>query len=550
MTRAAQLIVCATLSVSLSGSGAVSDVARATSALAGAPSFSSVNNMGTLNDTVVPFETPVPPESGYHHSTFDDRINNSVRGSGSEADWALSQTESSYVNRPEVSLEIEDPLFDTSKDSIANAHSIAGHLFSGGADYCAPTTTSASISTVEICEIFPVPEPIQCERRLEIDVVPIENYFCSGETFFGATENYCQPLIDSGVCTETSSLCTQQGFPSGCWEWEAEYSCQGFTGTLDTTQGRTELLYSSHTESERIVDECEPLQADPRCEYETVIYNEPGGTKTINGIPIYRDWWRTEFQYQCNFGTNLQNECSQYANNPNCNLETQDCLDDNCYHRSQSYRCTLPGEELTTTTCSTTPVCINGTCLSPPVETDSDFALAASWLNVLDGMAKDVAALNSNDPNAVRFFSGEPGSCTKMIGRNCCNVDGVLRDVIPCSQSQKDLAVKREALHTVFVGTHCAQKILGTCVRTKSQFCSFETKFSRVFQEQVRRQQGRTFGLSEYPDCSGLTITDLIGADLNSLDLSELFGDALTEVSVPIQSDIIDFMSDALGVEN
>lgn len=542
------VILAGALGLCSSGSGAPADMSRAKAAIAGAPDFGSINSMSTMKDTVVPYQTDAPPETGYHHSTFDDEINTGVRGSGSEADWALQQIEGSYANRPTVNLDISDSVFDTSKQAMTHAGLTAGHIFSGGLEYCTPTETASSITQTEICEVFPVPEPMTCERRRDVEIMPINRYRCDIVVNFFNQDNYCEPLAQSGVCTEITSTCVSSPSLFGCLHTEVTYDCGAFpSDPPDPVPGHRVLSYASHIEDDQIIDTCEPYRTDPRCTYDTVTSNAPGGTRLINGVSVYRDWWHTEYQYQCNFGTSFQNGCASFEQNPNCTLESAFCLDANCGHVSRAYECTLPGDTLRTTSCNTTPVCVGDVCLSAPVETDSDFALAASWLNVLDGMAEDVAELNTTDPNDVRFFSGESDSCTKSIARNCCDVSGVLRDLIPCSQSQKDLAVKRDALHTVYTGSECADRVLGTCIRTKSNFCTFETKFARVFQEQIREQQGRDFGSTGSPKCDGLTITDLESADLGTLDLSELFGDSLSEASVPVQSDIIDFMTSVLG---
>nr|WP_255573934.1 conjugal transfer protein TraN [Erythrobacter sp. SCSIO 43205] len=39
-----------------------------------------------------------------------------------------------------------------------------------------------------------------------------------------------------------------------------------------------------------------------------------------------------------------------------------------------------------------------------------------------------------------------------------------------------------------YVGTYCSKKVLGVCVTKRKAYCCFESKLSRILQEQGRKQ--------------------------------------------------------------
>ena len=85
----------------------------------------------------------------------------------------------------------------------------------------------------------------------------------------------------------------------------------------------------------------------------------------------------------------------------------------------------------------------------------------------------------------------------------------------------------------VYVGTYCAEKVLGVCLRKKSNFCCFGTKLARVIHEQGRLQLRMTFGDAEHPQCRGFTLEELTRLDFDKIDLSELLSDLYSRFKSP-----------------
>ena len=78
------------------------------------------------------------------------------------------------------------------------------------------------------------------------------------------------------------------------------------------------------------------------------------------------------------------------------------------------------------------------------------------------------------------------------------------------------------------IGTYCSSciRILGRCVacieRTTGK-CCFNSRLSRIVNEQGRGQIGKGWGIAESPNCSGFTIAELQSLDFSAMDLSEFY---------------------------
>jgi conjugal transfer mating pair stabilization protein TraN len=77
------------------------------------------------------------------------------------------------------------------------------------------------------------------------------------------------------------------------------------------------------------------------------------------------------------------------------------------------------------------------------------------------------------------------------------------------------------------VGTYCAKKVLGQCVKKKSSFCCFGSKLLKAFQEQGRKQINLGWGKAKKPLCRGFTIEEIQRIDFSKLDLREAFEDLM-----------------------
>lgn len=140
----------------------------------------------------------------------------------------------------------------------------------------------------------------------------------------------------------------------------------------------------------------------------------------------------------------------------------------------------------------------------------------------------DVATflLESNGTNAAGqpLFTGAlgPGMQFIMTAYMIYSVAMILIQIIwACEEREYELGVKRALKSCHYVGTYCADEILGSCIETRHSYCCYQSPLARIMQEQLRPLLGMTFGTGESPDCSGLGLQQFANADWSQVDLSE-----------------------------
>jgi hypothetical protein len=124
-------------------------------------------------------------------------------------------------------------------------------------------------------------------------------------------------------------------------------------------------------------------------------------------------------------------------------------------------------------------------------------------------------------PGAARVRSrhahpvqGQRETCSsKVFGiLNCCKGKGF--PLIPGIQLLVALGCSREEmlLHQrdaqglcAYVGTYCSSSFLGVCLTKKKVYCCFESKLSRILQEQGRQQLPKPWGKPKTEQCLGFT---------------------------------------------
>jgi conjugal transfer mating pair stabilization protein TraN len=107
-----------------------------------------------------------------------------------------------------------------------------------------------------------------------------------------------------------------------------------------------------------------------------------------------------------------------------------------------------------------------------------------------------------------------------------------------CNQEEGRLAMKQGAGLCREVGTWCSAciRVLGVCVscteHTTSK-CCFNSKLSRIVNEQGRTQIGKGWGNAQNPDCSGFTVPELQRLDFSAMDLSEFYASLVPTLPNP-----------------
>jgi hypothetical protein len=90
-----------------------------------------------------------------------------------------------------------------------------------------------------------------------------------------------------------------------------------------------------------------------------------------------------------------------------------------------------------------------------------------------------------------------------------------------CHSSDIYTATKTKYRLCHYVGTRCAKKILGICLKKNRVYCCFNSILARIVHEQGRAQLGIGWGSAESPNCRGLMPGELGSIDFSRVDLRE-----------------------------
>jgi hypothetical protein len=74
---------------------------------------------------------------------------------------------------------------------------------------------------------------------------------------------------------------------------------------------------------------------------------------------------------------------------------------------------------------------------------------------------------------------------------------------------------------------------LGVCLTKKKVYCCFESKLSRILQEQGRQQLNKPWGKPKTEQCLGFTIDEFARLDLSKMDFSEVYAEFTDAARLP-----------------
>jgi conjugal transfer mating pair stabilization protein TraN len=271
------------------------------------------------------------------------------------------------------------------------------------------------------------------------------------------------------------------------------------------------------------VDGCADMAADAMCTAAGAgeVCSEGPETRVIDGVPVTQACWAWKRDFTCNV-MSAGNDCGDLDANRQCTFLREDCLDDPqqgaCKVKEKVYRCPTPDTPTSNAPqyiCGDDVYCINGDCEPITREASTEFKDALVALHAIDDASKGF------DPNNLTVFSGTRDTCHKPVFGliNCCagKVSGALTvaaggaalaggpvaiaalatpflALFACSQDEMKLDIKDRMGFCHKVGTWCSSSFLGICKTKKTAYCCFESKLSRVLQEQGRVQLNKPWG--------------------------------------------------------
>lgn len=314
---------------------------------------------------------------------------------------------------------------------------------------------------------------------------------------------------------------------SASWGWRFV----NFTAPIEIT-----LKPGEEDISETIDSTCHALEEKVDkglCAYEDEVIVEGPQTRVINDYPVMRDWWLRKRIYRCRYPA--KNDCAPlrakgcYQINSTCKEKVKGT----CVVWEQTYRCPS-GKKLVKTYRSANkdnPFCLSGDCADKSYEPNQDFAQVMSHMSVLKEAGEDLR-------NFGAIFKGLDWRCTRhcVSFKDCCGNGegwGVSLKLASCDKMEQTLAELRAKKRCIQVGTYCAEKVLGACIRKKTTFCCYDTKLAKIVQEQGKSQLGLGFGSPEHPQCQGLTIEQLAQLDFSKIDFSDMLADIMASTKTP-----------------
>ncbi|MDV4146448.1 hypothetical protein [Shimia sp. FJ5] len=174
----------------------------------------------TVQEIVSPFETDAPPETGYSHTEFEDKIAE-IRNAETNQGRVLRATEDSALVRPDVDIDGQGPLFDDANWAHENAEAVAGQYFSDELGNCEEPHIPVSQTIDMFCESMPARAPRSCDLTREIWVDRTDTWRCDKRA-----------AQFTKICTKNIQLeCANPDGPISCLANQIEVEGEGVTSS-------------------------------------------------------------------------------------------------------------------------------------------------------------------------------------------------------------------------------------------------------------------------------------------------------------------------------
>ena len=360
---------------------------------------------------------------------------------------------------------------------------------------------------------------------------PVSKHICDAQIEMGAGgddvagyRKYCMKNVSGTAQQYSCSAEIPQGEIPSHWNFK--------TGTVYLKTEGSQSVTVTRNEGT-----CPALEADTTCTPQgPEVCTEGPETRIISGVAVTQACWRWSRPFVCQRITQAS-DCTDLENNGKCTYVRDECLDDPqvgpCKVSTKVYKCPVPTKPADGTEkyiCGDDVYCINGDCEPVEREASTEFKDAVVGLHVLGQANAEF------DEATLTLFSGTRETCNKKIfgASNCCSGKGVpLLTPWLCSSAEKQLDEKDDKGLCHKVGSYCSDKVLGICVTSKDAYCCFESKLSRILQEQGRPQLGKPWGKPKTETCKGFTIDEFSRLDLSVMDFTEVYAEFTDAAKLP-----------------
>lgn len=156
----------------------------------------------------------------------------------------------------------------------------------------------------------------------------------------GDYQNWCAPLISLGCVQQPGDVCVEYAWDGTCNRYERTFAC---TNTAPVSGPTIVNLNTSYTIVADNLDAsaCQANETNANCTLTGEVCVEGPETRTINGLPVYKDCWRYERSYAC-IAANPVNYCVPLET-AGCTLVSQSCSETAwngaCNAYDNTYRC-------------------------------------------------------------------------------------------------------------------------------------------------------------------------------------------------------------------
>jgi conjugal transfer mating pair stabilization protein TraN len=460
-----------------------------------------------------------PSHTGYR--TMRDSMERRARFEARDIEAVIARSE----------LISDDPLSFTSGMSITGSQGSCVPLPAGTSS---PGRYYATCNTGYTAQ----QEPRSCPVTLDVSVTPrtIYGYYCVPGIGDPSNPFDCAHYPAPQCSFKTSYPIDFCDPVIGCVSFDLdEYVCaEPVAGATPIYTATEDVVTATRDESQ-----CAALAADSLCQVETETCSDSDPvTRIVDGVAVTQPCWAWERSYACTTFAEAQ-DCSTLENTTGCRLAREDCLtDEPCKTWERVYDCPLPDAPTSDSQfiCDGDVYCIDGSCETIERTPNDEFKDAVVALNAMNQARREF------DPATLRLFEGTRNTCSsKVFGvLNCCKGKGFplipgisLLVALGCSSSEILLHERDAQGLCAYVGTYCSNKVLGVCVTKKKVYCCFESKLSRILQEQGRQQLGKPWDKPKLEQCEGFTIDEFARLDLSRMDFSEVYAEFTEAARLP-----------------
>ncbi len=306
----------------------------------------------------------------------------------------------------------------------------------------------------------------------------------------------CQPLVDRG-CSQIGSACLNTNLQGACTLFEQTWQCKVSSGTSST------------------ITNCGGQQfcLDGKC-FDTAYAPDPDFAKAVAGLEAQR-------------------EAGKYLD-PNSLVVFQG-YDNRCRHKLFGLVNCCKGAGSSGSLLNNLNLIFGAGgkalgALGSSYTYDALFTSDAPDLVIAGfetlfgagGGSSALAGLLAGDVSVASFVGSlVPGPWT--IAMLAIQLSGILS----CEQAEQVLAMKRDNRLCHSLGSYCSARvpIIRTCIETTESYCCFNSRLSRILNEQGRAQIGKGWGGPQNPECSGFTVAQLQSLDFSRMDLTEFYAE-------------------------